>query len=346
MSDAGEILIEPRAAGGHAAALFLRGRLEDLLIDPEPADPTPRPEAIHRAVVDRPMKGIGGAIVALGGGEKGFLRMPRAPEPGARLLVQVAGWAEPGKAPPVRPRPTLKSRAAVLTPGAPGRNLSRELRDPDLRARLGAIAAAAMAGAAPDLGLILRSAAADLPEAEIAAEIAALRAQWERIAAAGAGPAACLYPGPGAAEIARREWRTRPGMPVIAEPGAFDRHELWEEIRGLGDPRIALDPGTMFVEPTRALVAVDVNTGGDLSPAAALKTNLAAARALPRALRLRGLGGQITVDFAPLAKPDRRRIEIALTDALRADPVETSLAGWSPLGHLELSRKRARRPLG
>ena len=54
-----------------------------------------------------------------------------------------------------------------------------------------------------------------------------------------------------------------------------------------------LGEGSVAVEPTRALVAVDVNSAGGDSTAAGLKANLAALRALPRALRLRGLGGQI-----------------------------------------------------
>ena len=77
------------------------GRLEDLLVDPDPADPAPRPEAIYRAVPGRPMKGLGGVIVDLGGGLSGFLRGPSPPPPGRPLLVQVSGWAEPGKAAPV-----------------------------------------------------------------------------------------------------------------------------------------------------------------------------------------------------------------------------------------------------
>jgi Rne/Rng family ribonuclease len=92
-------------------------------------------------------------------------------------------------------------------------------------------------------------------------------------------------------------------------------------------------------------VAVDVNTGADLSPAAALKANLAAARELPRQLRLRGLGGQVVIDFAPLARPDRTRVEQTLTAALRGDGIDTTIAGWTPLGHLELLRRRTRRPL-
>ena len=100
-----------------------------------------------------------------------------------------------------------------------------------------------------------------------------------------------------------------------------------------------------FVEPTRALVAVDVNTGPDTSLAAGLKANLALARELPRQLRLRGLGGQITLDLAPMPKKDRRVFEDALRAAFRRDEVETVLAGWTPLGHYELQRQRARIPL-
>jgi len=76
-----------------------------------------------------------------------------------------------------------------------------------------------------------------------------------------------------------------------------------------------------------------------------LKANIALARLLPRQLRVRGLGGQITLDLAPMPKKDRRQFEQILKAAFRADPVETSLAGWTPLGHYELQRKRERRPL-
>ena len=73
--------------------------------------------------------------------------------------------------------------------------------------------------------------------------------------------------------------------------------------------------------------------------------NLAAARDLPRALRLRGLGGQITMDLAPMPKKERRVFEDTLRAAFRADAIETTLAGWTPLGHYELQRQRQRQPL-
>ncbi len=321
---------------------MLDGRLEDLLVDPDPADPAPRPEAIYRAVPGRPMKGLGGVIVDLGGGLSGFLRGPKLPAPGRPLLVQVSGWAEPGKAPPVTVRVLLKGRLAILTPGAPGINVARSLHDPERRAKLTALAEAAMAGADAGLGLILRSAAADAPDAEVAGEAAALRAEWETLAAPGAPGLA--RPAPGAAAEALRDW-AEPGTPLRRAAGALADAGAWDEVETLRRPVIPLGQGSMMIEPTRALVAVDVNTGGDLSPAAALKTNLAAAAELPRQLRMRGLGGQVVVDFAPLARADRPRVERALAAALRADGIDTTVAGWTPLGHLELQRKRARRPL-
>lgn len=337
-----QILIEPLPTGGDAAALMIDGRLWDLAIDPGAADSTPRPEAIHRATAGRPMKGLGGVIVDLGIRETGFLRGPRPPVPGARLLVQVSGWAEPGKAPPVTDRLLLKGRTAILTPGAPGLNIARGIRDPERRAALSAIAAEAMTGASPDLGLILRSSAEWAEDAAIAVEIARLIGEFATLDAS--GDPACLRPAPGARQLALRDWRID-GDPVIESATALADQGIWEEIDTLRQPLVPLGAGFMAIEPTRALTAVDVNTGGDLSPAAALKANLAAMRELPRQLRLRGLGGQIVIDCAPVAKPDRVKLETALAAALRADGIDTSIAGWTPLGHLELLRKRARRPL-
>ena len=101
----------------------------------------------------------------------------------------------------------------------------------------------------------------------------------------------------------------------------------------------------MTIEPTRALVAVDVNTGSDFSLPAGLKANIATAKDLPRQLRLRGLGGQIVVDFAPSPKHERRTIETELRRAFKADSIDTILVGWTTLGHFELQRKRERLPL-
>ena len=150
-----------------------------------------------------------------------------------------------------------------------------------------------------------------------------------------------LVEGDGPHALAWREW-TDPAEIDTAD-GSFETHGVLDALEALRSDTVPLGGGaSMHVEPTRALVAVDVNTGGDTSPAAGLKANMAALRDLPRQLRLRGLGGQITIDPAPCPKKDRKQIEGVLRAALRADTVETVLVGWTPMGNLELQRKRDR----
>ena len=131
----------------------------------------------------------------------------------------------------------------------------------------------------------------------------------------------------------------------MPEQDPFEAAGVWEQIEALKSSEVPIAGGSMVIEATRALVAVDVNTGGDFSPAAGLKANMAAARDLPRQLRLRGLGGQIVVDFAPMPKKERKSFEGALKAAIRKDPIETSLVGWTGMGLYELQRKRERWPL-
>ncbi len=330
-----------RVGAAEAAALIEDGRLADLLIAQAQGLV---PGSICRAVVDRPMKGQGGAMLRLPGG-MGFLRQARGHAPGDAILVQVVGHAEPGKAPPVTDRPLFKSRHAIVTPEAPGINVSRAVRDEEERVRLLEVAHEAMAGS--PFGLILRSAAEGADEAEVAQDIRAMLDLAAKVVADEGREPELLVEGDGPHLLAWREW-TAPAE-IDPEPGAFERHGVLDAMEALLEPRVDLGPGlgqaSMFVEPTRALVAVDVNTGGDASPAAGLKANLACARELPRQLRLRGLGGQVTLDPAPLTKRDRTAFEQALRAAFRADPVETALAGWTPLGHYELRRRRERMPL-
>ncbi len=339
----GRVIILGELAGREAAAMMLDGRLEDLLIDTSDVVAI-APGAICRAIVDRQMKGQGGVFLRLPGGEKGFLRETGGLAPGQAILVQVAGGAEPGKAVPVSARLLFKSRYAIITPGAPGHNVSRRIREPEARAALEAIAAEAMAGSSA--GLILRSACADAEVEEVSADIAQMRALAEAVLADLAGEPELLFDAPTPHEEAWRDWAEPAPDEVIDVEGAIEAHGVPEAVAALCTPKVALSAGAhMFIEQTRALIAVDVNTGADHSPAAALKANIAAARDLPRQLRLRGLGGQIVIDFAPMAKRDRATLEQQLRAAFKGDSAETSLAGWTPMGNFELSRKRDRVPL-
>jgi Ribonuclease G/E len=317
-----------------AAALLVDGKLDDLLIDSD----GPRPGTIYRAIADRPVKGQGGMFLKTPDGSA-FLRQIKGLAPGQAILVQVSGYAEPGKAIPVTQKLLFKSRYAIVTPGAPGTNISRSIRDEEERDRLLEIAHEA-SGDAPH-GLILRSSCAGADEDDIADDIDAMLTLADRVLGDEATEMELLCEGDGPHILAWRDW-VDPAEVVTAE-GSFETHAVLDALDDLRQPRVQLDGGaSMFVEPTRALVAVDVNTGADVSLAAGIKANMACARALPRALRLRGLGGQITLDLAPMPKKDRRPFETALRQAFKSDDVETTLIGWTPLGHYELQRKRAR----
>ena len=110
---------------------------------------------------------------------------------------------------------------------------------------------------------------------------------------------------------------------------------------GPSDPTYAEAPVLSVIEPTRALVAVDVNTGADTTPAASLKANVAAAKELPRQLRLRGLGGQVVIDFAPMPKRDRTILDQVMKAAFKSEG-EVTLAGWTTMGLYEMTRRRDR----
>jgi Ribonuclease G/E len=339
----GRVIALDMLSGRTAAALIVDGRLTDLLIDP--VDEAALPGAIFRAVVDRPAKGLGGAFLRLPSGS-GFVRQTSGLAPGRPVLVQVSGPAEPGKALPVTTRLVFKSRYAMLTPAAPGLNISRRIRDQATRVALHTLAAAAMAGADPELGLVLRSACEGAAPEAIAADVAEQRRLAEAVLADLSGDPELLVEGATAREVAWRDWSDPAPDEVVEGAGAFVAFGVPEQISALLAPRVDLaGGGHMMIEPTRALVAVDVNTGADSSPAAAVKANIAATRDLPRQLRLRGLGGQVVIDFAPMSKRDRAPLEQSLRAVFRNEGAETSLAGWTTLGLYELVRKRDRLPL-
>ncbi|MBK0327953.1 ribonuclease E/G [Rhodobacteraceae bacterium F11138] len=320
-----------------AAALMVDGRLEDILIQSD----RPAPGTVYRARADRPVKGQGGMFLSTPDGSA-FLRRIKGLAPGDLLLVQVSGYAEPGKAIPVTQKLLFKSRYAIVIPNAPGLNVSRAIRDDDERDRLLEVAHETMGNSG--YGLILRSSCAGAEAGAIAEDIAEMAALAEQLMQDAGTDSERLLDGDSPHSLAWREW-VEPAE-IVTEPGGFATHAVLDALDDATKPFEPLGGGAgMYIEPTRALVAVDVNTGNDASLAAGLKANMACARTLPRALRLRGLGGQITLDLAPMPKKDRRAFETTLRAAFRADSEETALLGWTPSGHFELQRKRGRPPL-
>ena len=333
----GRSIILDTLNGKEAAALMVDGKLEDLLLESD----APAPGTIFRARADRPIKGQGGMFLDTPAGPA-FLRQIKGLAPGELLCVQVTGYAEADKAIPVTHKILFKSRYAIVTPDAPGLNVSRSIRDDDERDRLLETAHDVMEGSG--FGLILRSSCEGADADEISEDIADMRALADQVVQDRGTEIEKLVDGDAPHALAWRDWV----MPaeIVTESDGFATHGVLDALPGaLGDSETLPGGGHMYIEPTRALVAVDVNTGKDASLTAGMKANMACARALPRALRLRGLGGQITLDLAPMPKKDRRSFETALRAAFRADSEETALVGWTPLGHFELQRKRSRKPM-
>ncbi|MDP0925901.1 ribonuclease E/G [Paracoccus onubensis] len=329
--------------GNEAAALMQDGRLIDLFLDPGP-QVTLAPGMICRGVTERLMKGQGGAFVRLPDGQRGYLRDRSGLGEGKPVLVQIGGVAEEGKAIPLSTRLMFRGRYGLVTPAAPGINISRRILDSNLREEL-LLQGQALLGARTH-GLIIRSASARAGAEDIAADLVPLIALADRITAEIDGPPEALLDAASPWEQAWTEWADPEPDAIDEGADSFDRCGVSDAIDALLSTHVHLPLGAhAVVEPTHALIAIDVNTGSDTSPAAALKANIALARDLPRQLRLRGLGGQVVVDFAPVPKRDRAVLDQVLRAAFKGEGTETTLIGWTKMGLYEISRKRDRAPL-
>jgi len=131
----------------------------------------------------------------------------------------------------------------------------------------------------------------------------------------------------------------------------FDLHGIEDEINRALDARVPLKSGGhIVIQQTEAMTTVDVNTGGYVGhrnlEETIFRTNLEAAVTIARQLRVRNLGGIIVLDFIDMQDADHRQ---ALLDALQAalaeDRAQTHIASVSPLGLVEMTRKRTRESL-
>ena len=115
----GRLIVVDGTKARSIAALIIDGRIEDLLADlPDPNKPVPGD--IFRAQVERNFRGLGGAMVNLGGGHQGFLKSKAQLESGDRLAVQVRSVPGHGKAAVVTTKIKVAARWVVLTTGAQG----------------------------------------------------------------------------------------------------------------------------------------------------------------------------------------------------------------------------------
>ena len=348
------------------AALLESGRLKDLFAEDSDRFVGPRQGEVCAGRVDRLAPGGRAAFLDLGGGRTGFLGQAGGLEPGDRILVQVDRYAIDGKAPRVREEVSVAGRWLVAVRGGVGVRVSRRIPEGHERDRLLEIAEEF----GVSMRVVVRTAARFVDAPALAEEARQLR---DRIAAledaAESGEPRTLEPGPGPVTRALSDWLGE-GIGAVAGAGqavggALDREpdldaEIWanEEallehrdlagcIRGLLGSHAEIDGGGwMSIESTAAVVAVDVNTGRRfLERSATDALGRAAARAIPRELRLRGLGGIVVVDFPPSSETGDEAVGEELERALRQDSPGAKALGWTEAGLFEIIRRRDRRPL-
>lgn len=137
-----------------------------------------------------------------------------------------------------------------------------------------------------------------------------------------------------------------------AERPIFDVYGIEDDIeKALHRTTPLKSGGYLVIDQTEAMTTIDVNTGGFVGhrtlEETIYKTNLEAAQAIARQLRLRNLGGIIIIDFIDMHVPEHReQVMRTLERSLERDPVRTSVTELSELGLVEMTRKRTRESLG
>ncbi|QJQ96449.1 MULTISPECIES: ribonuclease G [Halomonadaceae] len=131
----------------------------------------------------------------------------------------------------------------------------------------------------------------------------------------------------------------------------FDLYSVEDEIqKALGRKVQLKSGGYLVIDPTEAMTTIDVNTGGYVGhrnlEETIFKTNLEAATAIARQLRLRNLGGIVIIDFIDMEDPEhQRQVLRVLEKSLERDHAKTKCTGVTELGLVQLTRKRTRESL-
>ncbi|MGZ8995043.1 MAG: ribonuclease E/G [Rhodospirillales bacterium] len=327
--------------------------------------------------VRRSEAGLKATFVDIGERRSGFInradeaRGRRSCTEGEGILVQISREAEGGKLAKLTGSVVLPGRTLIYCPYRRGVRLSRRIRDDGQRKRLLDIS--------PDLplagsGWFMRLGATAAEAAAIAAEAHELLATWRRIeelAKTHDAPARLWRPpdpvlsavadeaGPGLKRIIADDpgilAAIRAYLPDLdAERRLVSGNEAAPAVRAIEagiDAMLVADValaggGVIHVAETPALVAIDVDAGshrGGGGAETALAVNLEAAVAIGLEIRRRELSGHIVIDFVAMrSRMHRDGLIDALRSAFAGDRLETHVAGYTRLGKVELTRRRAR----
>lgn len=317
-----------------------------------------------------------------------FYREPRGNNPrieevlekGKPIVVQVAKDSVGTKGAALTTALSLAGRYLVLTPFEDTRGVSRKVEDEDTRKKLKVIAAGF--DLPPGCGVIVRTNALEQTKATLNRDLAALLRLWKRVqtAAVQGKGTRLLYTDQDLILQALRDYLDSSIEEVLIDdaeafqkahaymqafmPRAktrlvhysdrlplFSRYGLEPQIDRIYERRVELPSGgSIVIDATEALTAIDVNSGRSTRAATqeetAVNTNCEAAAEVARQLRLRDLGGIVVVDFIDMrASKNQRKVEKALKDAMKADKARSTVGRISPNGLIEINRQRIQQAL-
>ncbi len=299
---------------------------------------------------------------------------------GQEVLVQVVKDPLGTKGARLTTHITIPSRYLVLMPRGGNIGISTRIEDAAERDRLRQIVSELRGDS--DCGFILRTAAEGVSAAELRQDVEFLQRVWtdvreaERTAKAGS----CVYSdlplvkrtlrdmiGVGCERVLIDSRETFKSLTEFAasyvpemveklilysgERPVFDLYGVEDEILRALDRKVVLKSGGYLIfDQTESMTTIDVNTGGFVGSRnleeTIFKTNLEAAQAIARQLRLRNLGGIIIIDFIDMIEPEhRRQVLRALEKALEKDHAKCVVCDVSSLGLVEMTRKRTRESL-
>jgi ribonuclease G len=300
---------------------------------------------------------------------------------GGALLVQVLKDPLGTKGARLTTHITIPSRYLVMLPNGSGIGVSARIEDEKERNRLRSLMDSIIAPPTK-AGYIVRTAAEGASLDALRADMLFLQKLWEAIeeSAATARPGSLVYEdlplplrvlrdllGPEVDSVrvdSEREYRRMKDFVSRFMPHLSGKIELYAEARPLFDlygiedeidralkRKVALKSGGYLIfDQTEAMTTIDVNTGGYVGhrnlEETIFRTNLEAAVAIARQLRLRNLGGIIIIDFIDMAEEEHRtQVLQALIARLAGDHAKTQIMNVSPLGLVEMTRKRTRESL-
>jgi len=301
---------------------------------------------------------------------------------GKNILVQVIKDPLGTKGARLTTYVTLPSRSLVLVPEDNSLGVSSKIEDPEERERLKALVESIRSETEENVGYIIRTAAEGVDEAVLRADMAFLCKRWKDIQTLSretTKPAVMYSDLPLVQRVLRdmvaetiekvridsRE--TLAGVQKFCEsyipellsvvehyPGErpiFDLYGVEDEIQKALERQVQLKSGGyLIIDQTESMTTIDVNTGRFVGhrnlEETIFKTNLEAAQAIARQLRLRNLGGIIIIDFIDMKDYNhRQQVLHALEKVLAEDYAKTYVSTVSQLGLVEMTRKRTRESL-